>query len=120
MKVLLDENLSDPRLAARLRASGHDPILAPDVGLVSATDARVLIFSIAQGFPVLTQDSEDFEDLHALVTAADGHHAGILIVRFGNDPRHNSTDRGIATAIGKLELSAVAIRDRIHVLNQWR
>jgi hypothetical protein len=42
MKVLLDENLSDPRLAARLRASGHDPILAPDVGLLSATDARLL------------------------------------------------------------------------------
>ena len=50
MKVLLDEKLSDPRLAARLRASGHDPILAPDVGLVSATDARVLIFS---GLPCL-------------------------------------------------------------------
>ena len=50
-----------PRLASRLRASGHDPILAPDVELLSATDARLLIFSIAQGFPVLTRDSEDFE-----------------------------------------------------------
>ena len=49
-----------------------------------------------------------------------GHHAGILIVRFDNDPRHNLTDRGIATAISKLESSGVPIADRIHVLNQWR
>jgi predicted nuclease of predicted toxin-antitoxin system len=120
MKVLLDENLSDPRLAARLRASGHDPILAPDVGLLSATDARLLIFAIGQGFPVLTRDSDDFADLHDLVIAAAGHHAGILIVRFDNDPRHTLTDRGIATAISKLESSAVPIRDQIHVLNQRR
>ena len=84
------------------------------------TDPRVLIYSIAQGLPVLTRDAEDFEDLHDLVIAASGHHAGILIVRFDNDPRHNLTDRGIATAITKLEASGLPIRDQIHVLNQWR
>jgi predicted nuclease of predicted toxin-antitoxin system len=120
MKFLIDENLSSPRLASRLRAQGHDPVLASDVGLLSVTDARVLIFAIAQALPVLTRDSEDFEDLHDLVMAAVGHHAGILIVRFDNDPRHNLTDRGIATAMCKLESSGVPIRDRIHVLNQWR
>ena len=120
MKVLLDENMSDPRLAARLRASGHDPILAHDVGLLSVSDPRVLIFSIAERLPVLTRDSDDFEDLHDLVIAAAGHHSGILIVRFDNDPRHNLSDRGIATALSKLELSAVPTRDQIHVLNQWR
>ncbi|MGA2704224.1 MAG: DUF5615 family PIN-like protein [Isosphaeraceae bacterium] len=103
-----------------LRAQGHDPVLASDVGLLSVTDARVLIFAIAQALPVWTRDSEDFEDLHDLVMAAFGHHPGILIVRFDNDPRHNLTDRGIATAISKLESPGVPIRDRIHVLNQWR
>jgi hypothetical protein len=68
----------------------------------------------------LTGDSEDFEDFHDLVLAAGGHHAGILIVRFDNDPRHNLTDRGIGTAIGKLESSGVPVLDEIHVLNQWR
>ena len=120
MKVLLDENMSDPRLAARLRAQRHDPILAPDVELLSVSDPRVLIFSIAESIPVLTRDSDDFEDLHDLVIAAAGHHAGILIVRFDNDPRHNLTDRGIGTAITKLEASGVGVRDRLHVLNQWR
>jgi predicted nuclease of predicted toxin-antitoxin system len=120
MKFLIDENLSSPRLSSRLRLQGHDPVLARDAGLLSVTDARVLIYSIAHGLPVLTQDSEDFEDLHDLVMAATGHHAGILIVRFDNDPRHNLTDRGIPTAISKLESSAVPTRDQIHVLNRWR
>jgi len=120
MRFLIDENLSSPRLASRLRAQGHDPVLASDVGLLSVTDARVLIFAITQTLPVLTRDSEDFEDLHDLVMAAVGDHPGILIVRFDNDPRHNLTDRGIATALGKLESSGVPIRDRIHVVNHWR
>ena len=120
MKVLLDENMSDPRLAARLRARGHDPILAPDVGLLSVSDPRVLIFCIAESIPVLTRDAEDFEDLHDLIMAASGHHAGILIVRFDNDPRHNLTDRGMGTATTKLEASGLPTRDQIHVLNQWR
>ena len=120
MRFLVDENLSSPRLASRLRAQGHDPVLASDVGLLSVTDARVLIFAIAQALLVLTRDSEDFEDLHDLVMAAVGHHPGILIVRFDNDPRHNLTDRGIATAMCKLKSSGVPICDRIHVPNQWR
>jgi Domain of unknown function (DUF5615) len=45
MKFLIDENLSSPCLASRLRAQGHDPVLARDVGLLSVTDARVLIFA---------------------------------------------------------------------------
>jgi predicted nuclease of predicted toxin-antitoxin system len=120
MRFLIDENMSSPVLASRLRAQGHYPVLASEVGLLALSDARVLIHSIAQTLPVLTQDSEDFEDLHDLVIASAGHHPGILIVRFDNDPRHNLTDRGIATAISKLESSAVPIRDQIHVLNQWR
>jgi predicted nuclease of predicted toxin-antitoxin system len=120
MRFLIDENLSGPRVTSRLWAQGHDPVLAGNGGLLSVTDARVIIYSITEGLPVLTQDSEDFEDLHDLVIAAAGQHAGILIDRFDNDPRHNLTDRGIATAIGKLESSSVPVRDRIHVLNQWR
>jgi predicted nuclease of predicted toxin-antitoxin system len=94
--------------------------LAGDVGLQTMTDPRVLIYSIAQDLPVLTRDAEDFEDLHDIVVAASGHHAGIMIASFDNDPRHNLTDRGIGTAITKLESSGLPTRDRIHVLNQWR
>jgi hypothetical protein len=77
----------------------------------------VTIHSITEDLPVLTQD---FEDLHDLVITAAGHGPAILIVRFDNDPRHNPTDRGIATAIGKLNSSSVPVRDRTHVMNQRR
>ena len=120
MRFLLGENLSDRRLASRLRAQGHDPILAIDDGLLSVADPRVLIWAITQAVPLLTRDHDDFEDLHDLIMAAGGHHPGILVVRFDNDPRQNLTDRGIASAINKLELSGIPIPDRIHVLNQWR
>jgi hypothetical protein len=66
MRFLLDENISDRRLAARLRAQGHDPILAMDVGLLSVSDATVLIWAIAHALPVLTPDHDEIEDLHDL------------------------------------------------------
>ena len=120
MRVLIDENMSSRRLAARLQSAGHDVLLASDVGLVSVSDARVLAWAVAQDRPVLTRDHEDFADLHDLVVAVGDHHPGILVVRFDNDPRHNLTERAIATAIGNLESSGVAVVDRIHVLNHWR
>jgi predicted nuclease of predicted toxin-antitoxin system len=120
MKLLLDENMSDPRLAARLRAQAHNPVLAGDAGLLSAADARVLSWAIVQAVPVLTRDYEDFTDMHDLIMTAGGHHPGVLVVRFDNDPRNNLTDRAIATAISKLEASGLPIPDRIHLLNQWR
>ena len=120
MKLLMDENMSDRRRASRLKAQGHDPLLAIDVGLLSVSDPRVLIWAIAQALPVLTRDSEDFTDLHDLLMAAGGHHPGILLIRFDSDPRHSLTDRAIASALSKLEASGVSIPDHIHVLNQWR
>jgi predicted nuclease of predicted toxin-antitoxin system len=120
MRLLIDENLSSAQLASRLRAQGHDPILAGDAGLMSVSDPRVLVWAINQDLPVLTRDSEDFEDLHSLVMAAGGHHPGMLIVRFDADPRNSMSHRQIGVAITKLESAGVPIPDRIHVLNQWR
>ena len=120
MRILIDENLSSRRLASRLQAAGHDVVLAGDVGLLGVTDARVLGWAIGQGRPVLARDYEDFADLHDLVMAAGGHHPGLLVVRFDNDPRHNLTDRGIVTALANLESAGVLSPDQIHVLNHWR
>jgi predicted nuclease of predicted toxin-antitoxin system len=120
MKLLIDENMSSRRLAARLQAAGHDVVLADDVGLLSAPDPRVLTWAVGQDRPVLTQDHEDFTDLHDLIMACGGHHPGLLVVRFDADPRNNLTERGIATAMKSLESSGVPIPDQIHVLNHWR
>jgi predicted nuclease of predicted toxin-antitoxin system len=120
VRVLLDENMSSRRLAARLQSAGHSAVLASEVGLVSVADARVLAWAVAAACPVLTRDHEDFTALHDLVAAVGGHHAGILVVRFDNDPRHNLTERAIAIALGNLESSGVVVTSRIHVLNHWR
>jgi predicted nuclease of predicted toxin-antitoxin system len=120
MRILIDENMSSPRLASRLQAAGHDAVLAGDVGLGSASDPRVLVWAVGQDRLVLSRDHGDFTELHELILACGGHHPGILTVRFDNDPRHNLTDRGIVTAVGNLEASGVSIPDQIHVLNHWR
>ena len=120
MKILIDENMSSPVRATRLRAAGHDVVLVGDVGLLSVSDPRVLIWAVSQDRPVLTRDYEDFTDLHDLVMACGGHHPGLLIVRFDDDPRHNLTDRGIVTARKNLESSGVLIASQLHVLNHWR
>jgi predicted nuclease of predicted toxin-antitoxin system len=120
MRVVADENMSSRRLAARLLAAGHDIMLASEVGLLSVSDARVLTWAVGQSRPVLTRDHEDFADLHDLILATGGHHPGILVVRYDNDPRHNLTERGIATALGNLESSGVVVADQLHVLNHWR
>jgi predicted nuclease of predicted toxin-antitoxin system len=120
VRLLADENMSSRRLAARLQSAGHDVVLATDVGLVTVSDARVMARAAGEGRPVLTRDHEDFADLHDLVMSVGGHHPGILVVRFDNDPRHNLTERAIATALGNLESAGVLVADRIHVLNHWR
>ena len=122
MRFLIDENRepvrSVPGVATPSPGARSRPGL--DVGLLSIADPRVLAWAIGQGLPVLTRDFEDFEDLHILVMAADGHHPGMLIVRFDADPRNNMSDRTIGVAIGKLESAGVPLPDLIHVLNQWR
>ncbi len=81
MRFLVDENLCDRRLVSRLRAEGHDPVLAGDAGLLSRPDPRVLIWAIGRGVPVLTADYDDFQDLHDLIMTSGGHHPGVLILR---------------------------------------
>ena len=97
--------MSSGRLALRLRTAGHDVVLATNVGLTSVSDARVMVWAVGQNLPVMTRDHGDFADLHDLVAAVGGHHPGILVVRFDNDPHHNLTERAIATALSNLESS---------------
>jgi predicted nuclease of predicted toxin-antitoxin system len=120
MRILIDENMSNQRLGTRLQAAGHDVVLASDVGLLTVSDPRVLTWAVGQDRPVLTRDYEDFTDLHGLIMACGGHHPGLLIVRFDDDPRHNLTERGIVTAVKNLESSGISIPSQIHVLNHWR
>jgi hypothetical protein len=63
-------SLSYLRLASRLQAQRHDPILAVDVGLLAVSDARAFSLAIAQALPVLMRDSEDLT-VHGSIAVLD-------------------------------------------------
>jgi predicted nuclease of predicted toxin-antitoxin system len=58
VRFLVDENMSSRRLEGRLRAAGHDVLLATDIGLGSVDDARVLAWAVAEARAVLSRDHQ--------------------------------------------------------------
>jgi predicted nuclease of predicted toxin-antitoxin system len=64
MRFLLDQNLS-PKLAAPLRAAGHDVTIARDVGLRSAADEVVITTARLEGRVLVSADT-DFGAILAL------------------------------------------------------
>lgn len=120
MKLYLDDNSADPRLAEALRKAGYDVLLPVEAGYAGSTDPRHWRLALEQGRALLTRDYHDFLDLHELVMAAGGRHPGLLVVRADNDPARDLTTRGIAAAISRLEGSGLPILDQIHILNHWR
>ena len=120
MRILIDENMSSPRLAAAMLAAGHDVEFSTAGGRKSQSDARVMTDAIGQGRLVLTRDYEDYADLHDLVIASGGRHPGILIIRFDDEPSRNLSHRAICTALANLASAGMPIDSQVHVLNQWR
>jgi predicted nuclease of predicted toxin-antitoxin system len=57
MKLLLDANLS-PRLAATLTEAGYKVAHVADLGLLTAADATILDRAEANGFVVITADTD--------------------------------------------------------------
>ena len=64
MRLLLDANLS-PQLLEPLREAGHDTTHVMEVDLLTATDSAIFDHAVAEGFIVVTADS-DFPMLLAL------------------------------------------------------
>ena len=57
IKFHLDENC-DPRIAVGLRLHGIDVTTTADAGLLGAPDEEHLVYAIAQGRVILTQDTD--------------------------------------------------------------
>ena len=120
MRIYLDDNSAWPLLAKLLSKAGHDVQLPSAVGMTGKPDAIHLAHAIAEGRACLTRDYDDYLALHHLIEKAQGHHAGIVVVRQDNDPRNDLTPKGIVAAIRKLEAAGVPIANEYIVLNQWR
>ena len=120
MRLYLDDDTASPLLAKLLRKAAHDVQTPGDLGMAGAPDPVHLTRAIADGRVCVTKNHDDFWILHNLIKQAQGHHAGIFVVRQDNDPTRDLTAKGIVRAIRKLEAAAVPIPDEFIILNHWR
>jgi hypothetical protein len=121
MRLYLDDDSVDAGLIRLLRRDGQDVQIPGDVGLAGSSDQVHLAHAIRQRRAILTRNYRDFEALHDLVAiASNGHHGGILVVRFDPNPRNNMSAGDIARAVRNLESAAVSIADSYFELNHWQ
>ena len=78
MRLLLDQNLSN-RLVAQLAAEFPGSAHVRDVGLASAPDPDVWAYAAANGFAIVSKDT-DFQQRALLY----GHPPKVIWVRLGN------------------------------------
>src|SRR5205807_4799039 len=121
MRLYIDDDSVDAGLIRVLRRDGHDVQIPADVGLADSSDQVHLAHAIRDQRAILTRNYGDFDDLHDLVvSAANGHHGGILVVRFDNNPRNNMSAGDIARAVRNLENAGIPVADSYHELNHWQ
>ena len=120
MNLYLDDDSCAGVLVAMLRKAGHNVQIPADAGMSGRHDAELLLHSVRDGRVVLSGNYRDFEPLHHLVVGCSGVHFGILLVRKDNDPRKDMTNRGIVTAIGKVEQAYADLGNELVILNDWR
>jgi hypothetical protein len=89
--------------------------------MAGAKDPSHLAWAIRDGRALVTRNHKDFGPLHDLVVAAaQGHHRGILVVLYDNNPRNNMSVGDIARAVRNLDSAGVAVADSYHELNHWQ
>jgi hypothetical protein len=120
MNLYLDDDTAWGLLSTLLGQAGHNVETPAAVGMVGCKDAVHLAHAVRVNRVLLTQNYKDFQDLHDLVMAAQGHHPGILVIRKDNNPHRDLTPAGIVRAIARLEGAGVQIADNLHILNDWR
>jgi hypothetical protein len=119
MKLYLDDSLAAPKLAQLLTGAGHDVRLPTDVGLAGVDDVEHLTHAVQETRICLSRHGTALLKLHQLIGAAQGQHAGILVVDRYNDPARDLTHRGIVRAVGNLEAAGLPLADQFEVLNRW-
>jgi hypothetical protein len=119
MLLYLDDDSIDGVFVKLLRKAGHDVVIPADARLAGADDAVHLTHAVRSGWPLLSCNHDDFEQLHILIAAAGGHHPGILIVRKDND-RRDLKPGGIVVALANFLASGNPLADQFVILNQYR
>ena len=91
-----------------------------DVGMAGEKDPVHFAFAVRAGRVLLTRNYRDFDDLHDLSIALQGHHPGLLVVRMDSDPKRDLKFHEIVRAIQNLVVSGTVIENQKHILNHWR
>ena len=120
MLLYLDDDSVRGVLIRRLAAEGHDVLTPSEAGIEGKEDPAHLMCAIRTGRVLLTHNYDDFKLLHDLLMVADGHHAGIFVVRRDNDPSRDMSPGGITRSIQKIVTARVPLDDSLHILNHWR
>ena len=120
MNLYLDDDSAKAALVARLKRAGHQVMIPATAALSGASDPRHLLHAIQQGLVLFTKNHDDFKDLHLLIQASHGQHAGILAVRCDNDPTRDMTDADISRALRNFEQSGAPVANEFHILNHWQ
>ena len=111
MNLYLDDNTCKALLVAMLRKAGHTVVIPADVGCAGTSDARHFLHAIYTGMVTLTRDHEDFLELHDVVQAAHGQHAGIIAIRSDNDAKRDMFPRVRTMSRSFMEKAGVAIQN---------
>lgn len=80
-----------PKIAAELRARGHDVIHASELGLAGRSDSEVFAAIAAEGRAILTNNVADYVRLFTRAADEGTHHEGILLTSDRSLPRNRTT-----------------------------
>jgi hypothetical protein len=73
MRLYIDDDSVEALLIRLLRRAGHDLRLPADIGFSGKADAVHFLQAIRENRALLSRNSDDFSNLHALVIGSSGH-----------------------------------------------
>jgi hypothetical protein len=120
VNVYVDDDLDSDRLIRLAANHGHQFISPRAVGLRGAADAAHLTYAVLQSLPLLSGNTGDFESLHELAQALQGHHFGILLVYGERDLQRQMKAAHIVRALTQVEAAQMPLANALIVLNHYR
>ena len=115
--IYMDEDVSTV-YAMILEKQCYSVSTTEQCGKKGQSDAVQLAYSIENGAVLVTHNIKHFGELHKLVFASGGHHAGIIgINQTGRDKRHRGINEIATKLVQYLEnKNPVQLKDTFHVI----
>jgi len=120
MRIYFDDDIANSVLAALLRKAGHDVQTPADVGLAGSYDPVHLTHAIRDNRTLVSQNYDDFKQLHDLLMVGRGNYPGVFLVRKDNNRNRDMKAPHIVRAIRNQLRAGVAIANEFTILNDYR